>query len=194
MTPFVIAIRHGETDYNVRDAMLGQLDPPLNERGLGHARDIAGRLQQFPVTRIFSSPLIRARHTAEIAAAALNLPLQLDDDLMEVSFGEYDGMDGAEAERLGIRKQMYADRMNFRPPGGEAYSDVLRRVGRFFTRHRILESDGLTVIASHKGTARMIWAQLGLSPAEAAVKDFDHDSMLIASRDSNDAVHARIEE
>ncbi|MDO9710016.1 histidine phosphatase family protein [Paracraurococcus lichenis] len=85
-------LRHGETDWNAQGLSQGRTDIPLNAIGLAQAERAARTLQGIGgIATIVASPLIRARVTAEIAAAALGLPLAFDPDLQEVNFGEQEG-------------------------------------------------------------------------------------------------------
>ncbi|WP_428491794.1 histidine phosphatase family protein [Rhodopila sp.] len=84
-------LRHGETDWNTKDLSQGAVDIPLNDTGLAQARAAALLLRNRGIRSLISSPLSRARVTAEIAAAELGLPVQIDDGLREVSFGVQEG-------------------------------------------------------------------------------------------------------
>jgi probable phosphoglycerate mutase len=84
-------LRHGETDWNAQGLSQGNVDVPLNPTGHAQARSAAARLHDRGITTIVSSPLSRARVTAEIVGGALGLPVQLDEGLREVRFGVQEG-------------------------------------------------------------------------------------------------------
>ncbi|HEY1931292.1 MAG TPA: histidine phosphatase family protein [Acetobacteraceae bacterium] len=84
-------LRHGETDWNAQGLSQGNVDIPLNPTGHAQARSAAERLRHRGITTIISSPLSRARVTAEIVGDALALPVQIEDDLREVRFGVQEG-------------------------------------------------------------------------------------------------------
>jgi broad specificity phosphatase PhoE len=84
-------LRHGETEWNAQGLSQGNVDIPLNPTGYAQARSAAERLRRRGIATIVSSPLSRARVTAEIVANALGLPLQIDDGLREVRFGVQEG-------------------------------------------------------------------------------------------------------
>ena len=84
-------IRHGETDWNAQGLMQGLTDIPLNERGIEQAAAAAERLKSFPISKIITSPQIRARKTAEIISRSFGLNVEPDLDLRERSFGDYEG-------------------------------------------------------------------------------------------------------
>ena len=98
--PRIYLVRHGETDWNAEGLLLSRTDRPLNTRGEAQARDLAASLADIAWDRAFASPLVRARRTAEIALAARSdaLTLTLDERLVEMDFGPYEGMSEAELE------------------------------------------------------------------------------------------------
>ena len=84
-------IRHGETDHNASGRTMGQMDIPLNARGQDQAAQTAAWLRQHPIERIVSSDLSRALGTAEPLGHLLNLPVEPDPRLRELSFGIFEG-------------------------------------------------------------------------------------------------------
>ncbi|OUS05705.1 hypothetical protein A9Q96_10920 [Rhodobacterales bacterium 52_120_T64] len=136
-------IRHGQTDWNVEGRFQGSMDIPLNETGLAQAHSAKTLLANLPITHIYSSPLKRARVTADIANEALGLGITDIRDLMEVNFGVMEG--------------------KLRPPGGfsgdwqtgttpdkaETYINFTSRV--FTAINSILEQDGTPLIVAHGG-------------------------------------------
>jgi len=91
MTSFLF-LRHGETDWNIEGRMQGATDIPLNDTGRQQARMAAKALEKITITQIVSSPLSRARETAEILNETLQKPLTVDDRLREVCFGAIEGL------------------------------------------------------------------------------------------------------
>src|ERR1700753_1687713 len=84
-------LRHGETDWNTQNLSQGNVDIPLNETGLAQARSATLLLKNRGITTIISSPLSRARVTAEIAGSALGLPVEIDEGLREAAYGVKEG-------------------------------------------------------------------------------------------------------
>jgi Fructose-2,6-bisphosphatase len=94
-------VRHGETDWNRQRRIQGLTDIPLNDTGREQARLTGMLLTRRPITRVFASPLSRARETAEIIAAELGLAdPELRDALVERNYGEAEGLGFAEIDRL----------------------------------------------------------------------------------------------
>ncbi len=89
-------VRHGRSVWNAAGRIQGQIDIELDEIGLQQARRIADRLEREPIAAIYSSPLLRAKATAEAIAGRFNLPVTPDARLMEYNFGVISGMTWSE--------------------------------------------------------------------------------------------------
>jgi broad specificity phosphatase PhoE len=126
-------IRHGETDWNVAGRYQGQLDPPLNRRGLEQAAELASKLAAHALDLLYSSPLQRAAQTARIIASRLEIPLYLDARLMEIHQGAWQGRLRAEIERHypDLFRRWEAEPWEASPPGGERLDQVQERVYQF---------------------------------------------------------------
>ena len=120
----LIAVRHGETAWNVEARLQGQLDIPLNERGLEQARRTAHWLAEDSPEVVVSSDLARAQATAQAIANFNRIPLELDPGLRERSFGSFQGMTHIEvAERWPELSKRWKSRdPEFAPGDGESLS------------------------------------------------------------------------
>ncbi|MGH6673472.1 MAG: histidine phosphatase family protein [Xanthobacteraceae bacterium] len=174
--PVLYFIRHGETDFNVERRLQGHRDTVLNPRGRAQAshcgailHDLFAREQRTPADCAYaSSPLSRARETMELVRAALGLDPRayaLDERLIEISFGEWEGLTLAEIEARSPEPlvERERDKWGFTPPGGESYRDVTARMGAWY---RTLTRD--TVVAAHGGVARGLIAHFNILPQEEA--------------------------
>lgn len=93
--------RHGETDWNIKGVLQGWIDVPINQLGRSQAIDLALSIQSAGIAAIWSSPLQRARETAEIVASRLGLPApSCHDGLKERRFGAIQGIPKAELGEL----------------------------------------------------------------------------------------------
>lgn len=92
----VCLVRHGETDWNVIGKLQGTTDIPLNEVGIGQAEECADHLAQSEWDLIITSPLLRAKGTAEIINKKLQIPLIEMTAFVERSFGDAEGMTAKE--------------------------------------------------------------------------------------------------
>ncbi len=123
-------VRHGQTDWNLEGRLQGQLDVPLNDTGLDQARQMAASLEGRKFGALYASDLMRARQTAEIISKVVNLPIQFDRRLREISQGDFEGMLFSDVVKQfeGALEDRARDPVNSRLPGGESVADVARRV------------------------------------------------------------------
>lgn len=89
-------VRHGRSVWNAAGRIQGQLDIELDEIGWQQAQRIADRLEREPIVAVYSSPLLRAKATADTIAVRFNLPVTPDARLMEYDFGVISGLTWAE--------------------------------------------------------------------------------------------------
>ena len=125
----IVAIRHGETAWNVDTRIQGQLDIPLNHKGLWQAQRLAAALADEGVTRIYASDLQRAWQTAQPLAEATGVTPQPDTGLRERAFGVFEGLTWAEIERdHPVQSERWRRRdPEFGPEGGETLSAFYAR-------------------------------------------------------------------
>ena len=126
----IIAIRHGETAWNVDTRIQGQLDIPLNTVGRWQASRVAQALAQESIQAIYASDLLRAWETAGAIAQATGLPLQAHEGLRERGFGDFQGKTFAEIEALWPEhsRQWRARHPEWAPPGGESLIALRARI------------------------------------------------------------------
>jgi broad specificity phosphatase PhoE len=131
-------VRHGESEANVQSIISNRdLPHPLTELGRQQARRLAQAMAAAPVTRIYSSPVLRARQTAEILSRALGAPVEITDALREFDCGIAEGRSDAEAWTLSRRVvDDWLDRGNLssRIEGGESFEDLQARFLPFVER------------------------------------------------------------
>ena len=137
----LILWRHGQTDYNLQGRIQGQVDIPLNDTGRQQAQRAADDIAALGPTRIVSSPLVRARDTAEVLASLTGLSVEIDPGLVEKSFGTWEGLKAAD-----IKKQ-WPDHYATWRAGGDL--PQFRIEGRRKTAERVGET--LKAIAADAG-------------------------------------------
>ncbi len=155
----LILVRHGESTGNADGLLLGHIDAPLTERGQAQARALGPWVDG--VTRVVSSPLARARNTAE--ALGTGLPVEVDERWIEVDYGEFDGRPlTAVPDEVWTRWR--AD-PGYRPPGGESLRDAGVRVRAaceelFSTDGQGARGPGAVVVVSHVSPIKLAtcWA------------------------------------
>lgn len=125
----ILAIRHGETAWNVDTRIQGQLDVPLNDKGRWQAGRLAGALADEGITAIYSSDLQRAWQTAQPLAEATGLAPRPEPRLRERAFGVFEGLTWAEIERDHPEASERWRRRDpaFGPDGGERLADFYAR-------------------------------------------------------------------
>ena len=129
MRRFLLA-RHGQSVSNAVRCFQGQLDVPLSDLGRQQARALGDVLCRRRPAAIYTSPMCRARETADIAGAAVGVAVTSVDDLRELSLGEWEGRTVDEVQALpgDPYARWVRDPVAGLPPGGEPLPDVQRRV------------------------------------------------------------------
>jgi probable phosphoglycerate mutase len=145
-------LRHGETDWNAQNFAQGSVDIPLNQTGLAQARSSALLLRDKGIRSVISSPLSRAKDTANIVAAQLGLPVQEDDDLREVAFGVQEGKPMAEWFTAWVEG-------HFTPDGGESFASLTRRAVEVI--NRCLDQPPVVLVVGHGGVFRALRGAMG---------------------------------
>jgi len=131
----VFLIRHGETEWSLSGQHTGMTDIPLTENGRTMPRLLAPILAKVTFARIFTSPLKRARETCELAG--LGERAEIDHDLVEWNYGDYEGLTTKEIHAKTPGWMLFRDGC----PGGDGPEDVARRVDSVIGRVRAVEGD-----------------------------------------------------
>ena len=126
----IIAIRHGETSWNVDTRIQGQLDIPLSANGRWQAERLAEALRNEPIKAIYASDLTRAWQTAEYVSRATGVGLTKEIGLRERGFGDFEGKTFAEIEALLPEQSLRWRKRDpeFSPAGGESLVALRARV------------------------------------------------------------------
>ena len=165
----LVLLRHGETALTAQKRFSGvHQDVRLSERGHRQAHQAAASFaQRGTIEAIVSSPLTRSRETADRAAAALGLPVEIDDDLRECDFGEWEGLTFAEVQRQWPDElAAWLASTETAPAKGESIAEVAARVRR--ARDRLIRRyPGRTVlVVSHVTPIKqLVCLALGVEPA-----------------------------
>ena len=126
-------MRHGRTDWNDRHKLQGRTDIPLNREGRRMAEKAGEEYRDIPLDLCFCSPLIRARETAEIVLRNRNVPIRTDDRLVEMGFGEYEGLENSfSIPDCPINVLFQKPEAYTRSVGGaETFEELFERTGAF---------------------------------------------------------------
>lgn len=153
----LLLARHGETTWNLEGRYQGRKEAPLSARGIAQAQALARRLATEDVHAIVSSPLSRAADTAKICADALGLQAAVDERMVEISHGTWEGRTREEIARDGgallHRWQQHPDTVTF--PGGESLADVQQRLDHFIAEVERRDA-GVLLVVTHDVIVRLM--------------------------------------
>jgi alpha-ribazole phosphatase len=199
----LLLVRHGKTEWNGLSRFQGKSDVPLNDEGKCQAELLAARLEAWQPDALFSSPLSRARETAEtLASRNPGISPVLLEELSEIGFGSWEGrsiheIESADPESFRRWKDSPFD---YPPPGGESFASVESRVRSALGE--ILSKGGeRIVVVSHGGILRAMLAlllDLPLRPvwkmkiANCSVTGIDVGRKGTSLAFLNDDLHARM--
>ncbi len=141
--PIVYIARHGETAWSLTGQHTGLTDLPLTARGEQTARKLGERLKGLTFAKVFTSPLQRAARTCELAG--FKAVAEVDRDLVEWNYGEYEGRRGAEIRAERPDWNLFIEGC----PGGESTAQVAARADRVVNRVRAVEDDVLLFTSGH---------------------------------------------
>jgi len=143
----ICLVRHGETDWNVERRLQGTTDTPLNSTGVKQAQACSVYLASSSYDVLITSPLKRARQTAEIINQQLHLPLQVMTEFKERHFGEAEGMS------YEARRSLYPDK-NY--PNQEEEDDFHERIMTGLQHVNQLYPDQKVLLVSHGAVIKAI--------------------------------------
>jgi probable phosphoglycerate mutase len=141
--PIIYLARHGETAWSLTGQHTGLTDLPLTERGERNASRLKQRLKGLTFAKVYASPLQRARRTCELAGFAT--VAEIDPDLLEWNYGQYEGRRTAEIRAERPDWQLFRDGC----PGGESPAQVVARADRAVSHVRAVQGDVLLFSSGH---------------------------------------------
>jgi len=176
--PAIYLVRHGETAWTVSGQHTGLTDIPLTERGEHDALQLGKHLRGITATRVFTSPLQRAKRTCELTG--FGAAAEVDSDLVEWDYGDYEGLTSAQIRQKNPEWRLFRDG----PPGGESVAAVSARADRVISRLHALNGDALVFSSGH--FSRVLAARwLGLDASHGrffvlntttlSILGYDHD-------------------
>ena len=172
--PQVYLARHGETAWTITGQHTGLTDLPLTPQGEKNAQALADRLKGMVFAKVLTSPLQRARRTC--ALAGFGPVAEVENDLVEWDYGEYEGLRSAEIRAKRPDWQLFRDGA----PGGESPCQVMARADNVWKRGRQVKGNVLLFTSGH--FIRVLAARwIGLEPSV-------HSTSLLLSTASLSAV------
>jgi probable phosphoglycerate mutase len=180
--PQIYLIRHGETEWSRSGKHTGISDIPLTERGREQAQLLRPELAARNFLRVLTSPLRRARETCELAGLAARA--EIDPDLMEWNYGDYEGLT---SEQIHVHRPAWTIFNDGGGPGGETPEQVGVRADRVIASVRAASGD--VALFAHGHVLRVLAARwLGLPPGAGA--HFLLDTATVSVLDSSGGVPA----
>jgi broad specificity phosphatase PhoE len=160
----IILVRHGETEWNLKEIFRGRIDIELNETGIKQAELLAEYLSDIRIDAIYSSPLRRALKTAEMVASYHKLDVEIAPGLIDFNYGKWQGLSHQEVKDK--YKELYAEWISHphrvKIPDGESLDDVRQRAVDVVTEV-IAKYEGTVALVSHRVVNKvLICALLGL--------------------------------
>ena len=161
---WIYLIRHGETDWNSKKLLQGQVDIPLNKKGEQQAKEIAKRLTNVNFDAVFSSDLFRAKRTAEIIALEKKIAVQTTNLLRERSFGSLEGKHVDEVLKIlktDIKKLRTVISERAKEFGAETDEEVVSRFLTFIREVAIAWPGKNVLVVSHGSLIRIFLTKIG---------------------------------
>ena len=167
-------VRHGETIWNVEKRVQGITDIPLTEKGRKEAEELQELISTLNIDVVISSPLERARETAEILIDS-KLPINTDDRIKERDWGMNEGALISEVDRWDCWDVI----LNTKVQNIECIQDFMDRVSNFIEEIKIKHQDKNVLIVTHSAVSRVIHYLLGIIPEDGDLSKIDIPNLRI---------------
>lgn len=143
--------RHGQSEWNYENKVCGISDINLTEKGIEQAKELAAKLENYNIDIIISSPLRRARKTAEIISSTIGKDIIIDNRLFEQNFGVYEG-----GSRDSLNFKESKKQFTCKPSGGESLFQVVHRVYNLIEEIKEKYPDKTILLVGHGSVSRII--------------------------------------
>lgn len=176
----LVLVRHGQTDFNVKHLLPGQLPGvPLNDEGRSEARATGEALRPLPITTIVASPLERTMETAGFINAGRDLEIRTDRDLLDTDYGRFSGKCYDDLDKADARWRRFVSDPIHAPRGVESFVTVQRRAVRAAERWREAQDVGEWVaLVTHADLVKLIVAHyVGIPLARVPLFSMDNASV-----------------
>jgi len=201
MDRLLVLVRHGQSDWNLKNLFTGWKDPDLTEKGVAEAQAAGRALKERGLTFdiAFTSALTRAQHTLKLILDGLgtpDVPTTRDLALNERDYGDLSGLNKDDARQKWGEEQVHVWRRSYdvSPPGGESLKDTVARVLPYYCQH-ILPAvlDGRkTIVTAHGNSLRALVMVLdGLSPETIPSMELDTGIPLVYRLRANSTVESK---
>ncbi|MCW2272545.1 2,3-bisphosphoglycerate-dependent phosphoglycerate mutase [Rhodoblastus acidophilus] len=170
----LVLVRHGQSDWNLKNLFTGWKDPDITELGVSEAKAAGQRLKALGLTfdTAFTSDLTRAQNTLKLILGELGqtgLHVEKDQALNERDYGDLSGLNKDEARKKWGEEQVHLWRRSYDvpPPGGESLKDTVARVLPYYNQHilpAVLRGERVIVAAHGNSLRALVMVLDGLTP------------------------------
>lgn len=145
----IYVTRHGESISNIDNLVCGHSDVNLTRKGINQAKSLAKVVDDLKIDKIITSPLIRAYDTAKMISNHSNIPLTVDNRLIEFNFGNYEGLQVNDQKFLRYRNQL-----SYKMPNGESVLEAAQRIYNLLDE--VEKEDRKVLLVCHNAISRVI--------------------------------------
>jgi 2,3-bisphosphoglycerate-dependent phosphoglycerate mutase len=199
----LVLVRHGQSDWNLKNLFTGWKDPDLTEKGIAEARAAGQKLkgQGLSFDIAFTSALTRAQHTLQLMLGELgqtSLPVIQDEALNERDYGELSGLNKDDARAKWGEDQVHVWRRSYDvpPPGGESLKDTLARTLPYFVQEILpfVLRGKRTLVAAHGNSLRaLIMVLEHLTPEQIVQRELATGAPLIYTLNADSTVASKLD-
>jgi len=199
----LVLVRHGQSEWNLKNLFTGWKDPDLTEQGIAEAREAGRKLKAKRLTFdiAFTSVLRRAQHTLDLTLAEINqtnLPVKEHMALNERDYGDLSGLNKDDARKKWGEEQVHVWRRSYdvAPPGGESLRDTLARTLPYYVQEIlpcVLRGERALVVAHGNSLRALIMVLEKLSPKEILARELATGAPVIYRLNADATVASKID-
>ncbi len=161
----IYLVRHGETELNLKKVYYGRIDCSLTEKGISQAKSLQPFFSRVEPLLVYTSPLLRAIHTADLLLGETKAARLTDERLNELSFGAWEGKHYESLKGDPLYQKWCEDWRHQSPPAGESFADMAKRTRSFFDALQKREEETILIV-SHHAVLQQLMAYFLEEPAD----------------------------
>jgi 2,3-bisphosphoglycerate-dependent phosphoglycerate mutase len=202
MTGTLILVRHGESEWNLKNLFTGWKNPDLTEKGIAEARKAGQRLKAAGYTYeiAYTSALVRAQHTLDLILEEMgivNITIIRNQALNERDYGDLSGLNKDEARKKWGEEQVHIWRRSYDtpPPGGESLKDTAARALPYYQQHiepRVARGETILVAAHGNSLRALVMSIESLTPEEILKRELATGEPIVYRLQANGRLDERV--
>jgi 2,3-bisphosphoglycerate-dependent phosphoglycerate mutase len=199
----LVLVRHGQSEWNLKNLFTGWKDPDLTEVGIAEAREAGRKLkaQGLSFDVAFTSALLRAQHTLDLTLEELGqtgIPITRNLALNERDYGELSGLNKDDARKKWGEEQVHVWRRSYDvpPPGGESLKDTLARTLPYYVQEilpYVLRVERTLVVAHGNSLRALIMVLEKLSPKQILARELATGAPIIYRLNADSTVESKLD-